>query len=433
MNRDAHSTLGHESLPTMIARRHVFHIGGYDPITPDTQLARFRRSLSSFQTTWNVSAAAPGPARSNEVSASWSAATSGPNWNTETSYEMLRWDDLILRDHSRGMWSRLGASMVTLGDWIVTGTLFRFMRSSWKYAGFFLFPYLWVAAFALCGAGAGFVLAWLAGLHGVAAFAFGAMVAVAVFVALLRWLGWKKPINHVFDDWIFSRQFVYGQRPLMDARVDEFARAIMARAQAADVEEIVIVGHCLGAALVMESMARALKLDPDLTRHGPTICVLTVGATIPKFALHPAGTSVRAATRAVAGETAIRWAEFHARDDAISFYRFDPVTLKRVGHERGDGRPNIRRVQMHTMMSPASFKRHRFNFMRLHYQMVMGNEQRAQYDYCMVICGPLPFDEITAPGGGVGRFGPDGSLLTSSALAVSKPAEPPLGASVHAA
>ena len=39
----------------MIGRRHVFHIGGYDPIVPERQFERFRRSLSSFERTWNVS------------------------------------------------------------------------------------------------------------------------------------------------------------------------------------------------------------------------------------------------------------------------------------------------------------------------------------------------------------------------------------------
>ena len=87
---------------------------------------------------------------------------------------------------------------------------------------------------------------------------------------------------------------------------------------------------------------------------------------------------------------------------------------------------------MHTMMDPASFKRHRFNFMRMHYQMVMGNDQRSQYDYCMVICGPLPFDQITAPDGGVGRFGRDGALLVPDAplAPVVEPLTP--GAAVHA-
>lgn len=33
----------------MISRRHVFHLGGYDPVAPETLFARFRRSQSSFQ------------------------------------------------------------------------------------------------------------------------------------------------------------------------------------------------------------------------------------------------------------------------------------------------------------------------------------------------------------------------------------------------
>lgn len=406
----------------MIARRHVFHIGGYDPIIPGTQLARFVRSLNSYQRTWNVIATASDTFQADDVSASWTADASGPDWQTHTSIEMLRWDDLILKDHERGMASRLYQSMLTLLDWIRTGTLLRFFASSWKYAGFFLFPYLWVTAFALCGTGVGYALTWALGLTGLAAGLVGAAAALPVFVGLLSWFGPRKPINHVFDDWIFSREFVYGQRPQMEKRIDAFAARIVERARRADVEEIVIAGHCLGAALVMKSVARALQIDPDLARHGPTICVLTVGATIPKFSLHPRGEHVREATRIVAGEPLIRWAEYHARDDAISFYRFDPVTLKRVGHDRGDGRPNIRRVQLHTMMNPDSFKRHRFNFMRMHYQFVMGNDQRAQYDYCMIMCGPLPFDEITAPQGGLDRFAADGSLLPGKpAIAASMP------------
>ncbi|MBN9006478.1 MAG: hypothetical protein J0H40_13820 [Rhizobiales bacterium] len=396
----------------MIARRHVFHIGGYDPITPEQQLRRVSKSLSMFQNTWGPRAEVVSDIEVTQVSASWDIETSAPNWKTRTTYEMLRWDDLILEDHGRGMWSRLGQGFVTLYDFIVTGTLFRFMYSSWKYAGFFLFPYLYVALFIACGATLGYGLVRLTGLTGVTAVLLAGAVTLGVMIGLLHLFGWRRPINHVFDDWIFSREFVYGRRPRMDARIDQFAERILDRIRYADADEIVIIGHCLGAALVMDSVARALRRDPELARRGPPLCVLTVGATIPKFSLHPRGERTRQATRAVADELAIRWAEYHARDDAISFYRFDPVTLKRFGRDRSDGRPNIRRVQMHNMMGIDSFRRHRFNFMLLHYKFLMGNSLRAEYDYCLIVCGPLPFDEITAPRGGVDRFGEDGALLT---------------------
>jgi hypothetical protein len=398
----------------MIARRHVFHIGGYDPISPEQQLERFRRSLSVYQRTWGVKAGIVSGIEATPVSASWEMEASGPNWDTRTRYEMLRWDDLIREDHARGMWSRLREAFVTLVDFTVTGTLFRFMYSSWKYAGFFLFPYLYLAGFAACGAGIGYGLVRLAGVTGLAAILLMAAATVVVTAGLLHLLGWRWPINHVFDDWIFSRQFVYGQRPAMDARIDRFADRIIDRVRNADVDEIVIVGHCLGAALVMDAVARALKREPELARCGAALCILTVGATIPKFSLHSRGERIRQATQAVAGERRIRWTEYHARDDAISFYRFDPVTLKRFSRERSDGRPNIRRVQLHDMMDKASFRRHRFNFMLLHYKFLMGNSVRANYDHCLIVCGPLPFDEITAPRGGVERFGEDGTLLAKA-------------------
>lgn len=397
----------------MIARRHVFHIGGYDPISPEQQRHRLERSLSVFRHTWGVSAGIVSTPEATPVSASWVIEASGPNWNTRTSYEMLRWDDLIVEDHARGMWSRLWQSFVTLVDFVVTGTLFRFMYANWKYAGFFLFPYLYVAAFIGCGAAVGYGLVWLAGLTGFPAGVVWAGAAVGVMAGLLLLLGWRRPINHVFDDWIFSREFVYGRRPRMDARIDRFSERILDRVRNADVDEVVIVGHCLGAALVMDTVARALKRDPELARRGPSLCILTVGSTIAKFALHPRGERIRQATQAVAGELGIPWTEYHARDDAISFYRFDPLLLKRVSRERSGGRPIIRRVQLHNMMDKASFRRHRFNFMLLHYKFLMGNSVRANYDHCLIVCGPLPFDEITASRGGVDRFGEDGALLKS--------------------
>jgi pimeloyl-ACP methyl ester carboxylesterase len=399
----------------MIGRRHVFHIGGYDPITPERQFERFCRSLRSFERTWNVSSQTSAIADTSKVSACWDAEAWGPNWKTRITFEMLRWDDLILRDSERGMLSRLGQSALSLFNFAATGTLFRYVYANWKYAVFFLFPYFYVALFWLVGAGIGYAVTRLAGLTGAYAAISGLGIAVAIFAGLMRWLGPRRRINHVLDDAIFSRQFLYGQRLEMEKRIDDFAGRIIERARQADVDEILVVGHSLGAALTLAAVARGLKQDPQVGQHGPTLCVLTVGATIPKFSLHPKGDRIRQATQIVAGELSIHWTEYQARDDAVSFYRFDPVTLKRVSRDRSDGRPNIRRVQIHSMMDPASFRRNKHDYMRMHYQFLMGNGQRAPYDYCMIMCGPLDFDDITSPLGGVDRFQADGSVTSRKA------------------
>lgn len=398
----------------MIQRRHVFHVGGYDPITPEQQIRRLRRSLSSFAKIWGASSQVSEIAHASAINASCNLEAWGPNWTTHVSFEMLRWDDLIRRDSGLGPMSRLARSTVALFNFILTGTLFRYAFASWKYALFFLFPYCCLLLIAFGSVGLSYLVVSLIPADLSVRLLLGACLSLAVFVGSVLWIGPKRRINHILDDAIFSYEFLYGLRGDVDKRLDEFAAVIVRTAQATDAEEILIVGHSLGAALSIAAVARALKLDPLLATRGPKLCILTVGATIPKFSLHPMGSQIREAAQLVAGTPAIDWVEYQARDDAISFYRFDPVTLKRIGREHTEGRPRIRRVQIHSMIDASRFRRHRFNFMQMHYQFLMGNDRRSVYDYCMIAYGPLAFNVATSPTGAVGLFEADGSVTAAA-------------------
>jgi len=240
-----------------------------------------------------------------------------------------------------------------------------------------------------------------------------AMVAVAVLLFALsrRWPGELWRVNQGLADWIFARDYMLRRRADIYSRIDAFADRVIARIRTGDVDEVIIVGHSLGATLVIDLLARALARDPDLGKYGPKLGVLTIGATIPKLALHPAGGWVREAARRVAQGPLLPWVEFQSRDDIISFDRFHPVLLTRVNDADDATPPLIRRVQFHEMLSEAAFRRYRFNIMRLHYQFVMANERRAPYDYFMLVCGPAPFwATVNAANGPIDLYAADGSL-----------------------
>jgi hypothetical protein len=228
---------------------------------------------------------------------------------------------------------------------------------------------------------------------------------------MLRWPGERWRVHQGLADWIFARDYMLGRRPDMTARVEAFAARLIACARRGDADEIVIAGHSLGATIAIDALACALMRDPDLGRHGPSICILTIGATIPKLALHPKGEWLRAQVNRVAAEPSFAWAEYQARDDIISFHKFDPVRLRRFKDVNAPGGPVIRRVQIHEMLKPETLARIRFNFMRLHYQFVMANERRTAYDYFMLMCGPAPFRQtIEQPNGPADLHTADGSL-----------------------
>jgi pimeloyl-ACP methyl ester carboxylesterase len=308
------------------------------------------------------------------------------------------------------------AAAAAFADFVCSGTFFRYFAASYRYALFFLMPFFNVTLFAAAGALLGLWVTGALALTGPVRAAVAIAIAVAAFAALMRWPGRRWRVVVGLADWIFARDYMYGRRRDIEARLDRFADRLLVRVHAADVDEIVIVGHSLGATFAVDFIARALARDPELARRGPTLALLTIGATIPKLALHPAGARLRAWAEKVAAEPSLFWVEYQARDDAISFYKFHPVALRAIA----DGKavpPLVRRAQLHTMMAPEDLRRHRFNFMRLHYQFVMANARRAAYDYFMIVCGPLRLQDIALAGNG-----PADLIAADGALAAPAPA-----------
>jgi pimeloyl-ACP methyl ester carboxylesterase len=405
----------------MVKRRHVYHVAGYDPIDADALYRRFTRQLDTFRRTWSVDATSSGLEQSDKESRAWWTVTArAGDWQVEAVHEALLWDDIVRGDFKRALPARLLDAARVYLDYIATGTMFRYVAANPRYATFFLFPVFALALFAVAGWLVARLLTGWGGLEGVAAAAVGLVVGLAVFYVLLQWPGRRWRVEQLLDDWICAHDYLRGRRPDIDARLERFADALVARSRAGGADEIVLVGHSLGAMLVLDLLVRALARDGDLGRRGAALCVLTVGATIPKFALHPRAQEMRRKIARIAAEPSIAWTEYQSRDDTISFYKFDPVALRRIPGDRLDGKPVIRRVQIHDMLQPETFARCRRNVLRLHYRSVMANDRRAPYDYFMMVAGPVPFSAwTTSPAGLLDFIAADGSCRGSSERAAA--------------
>ena len=401
----------------MIARRHVLHVAGYDPVDVVRHHRRFVRELKLFARTWTVTAAAS-DLFGTRSGVAWSVKTKAPNWSVDATYELLDWRDIVLDDLAQPLFGCLRDASTAYADFIGSGTLGRYFSASHRYAFFCVAPLLQLALFAAVALLAGNLAAGALSLAGIGGALATLALAFVVFAVLLRWPGRRWRVDQALHDWIFARAYMYGQRPDIEERLDAFAERLVEVARDPAIDEVLVVGHSLGAILALEVVDRAVKLEPSLAGHVPRLSFLTVGATIPKLALHPSGERFRACARRVAALPAVDWVEYQARDDAISFYRFHPVAARRLVDDDRSTKPLIRRVQINEMLTPASFRRYRFRFMRMHYQFVMANERRAPYDFFMLVCGPISLlPTAHAPGGPADLFGEDGAALAGAELA----------------
>ena len=389
-----------------VKKRDVVFVCGYEISRPEGHHRRFAKELPLFEAAWNVKADLSPPAMdSNSNVAIWKLKTKGANWQVETHYRMFWWGDIIAPDFALSDGRRLYVGLLALLDFVFSGAIIQYFRTNWRYALFFLYPYVLLALVGF----AGFYLArWAIG--GAVPFAgvIALLIGAACVVALLKLPPKPFYIGYLLNDWHFAHDLVHRRRVALDQRFDGFAKELVDLVRNSTADEILIVGHSLGAVQAIDVVARAKRLDPELGARGKPLRIMTIGSSLLKIGLHPKAAGLRDAVREVASDPNIYWVEFQAMTDIVNFYKSNPVTdLGWPALEK----PVVQIVRVKHMLKPETYKGIKRDFFRVHRQFVMGNEQRYFYDYYMICCGPISLPQrVVYHDGAVEAFAPDGAF-----------------------
>jgi len=398
---------------TTVSKRLVFHVGGYDPIAPQAgTYRRFVREITRFELTWSAKAFI-GALHDGVDETKWRVITNGPNWHVETDFHLIRWDDVIEEFSHRRIWQRIPQGLIAFLDFVTAGALWGYLRTNWYYAIFFLYPFV---MFGLLTATAYFV-----GIHVLRANETMSAVIIiysvlaALVVGFWRWLH----LGSLFDDWIFSRAYVRRRNPIIEQRLHKIAQEIVSAARGSGADELLVVGHSLGAVIAVDLLDQALKLDPSLGKNGTPVTFLSIGSSILKIGLHRGAERFRAAVEHVAQAPGIFWGDYQARIDIMNFYNTNPMTEMSLSAEH---EPVVRLVEFSRMLQRDVYRRIRLRFYRLHCQFVSGNDKRASYDYFMLVCGPVSAKYQTLASDGVlSMIGENGTLASTSPCGAALP------------
>jgi len=383
-----------------VQHRHIIYVQGYDPRGLAQYYRMFRTELRKFGRLYQLAATISRPqvAPDGEI-ASWTIETKAGDWQTRTSYDFLRWEDLIQRDLASPIWRTVLHAMWIYWRLVFGGTIARFWKAHWRFATFISYPHFLLFNGAIWSLGLAF--AFEKGLEalGIPSL-FSTAAAAAFFVAalgtLLKYTENRTYLLYLLSDTIWTWEFSHRQRPEWDQRIDRFAQYLAKVARASDADEIVIVGHSSGSFLGTEILARALKLDPALGRNGPRIVLLTIGGNFPIVGFHAASQDFRDHLRLLAVEPSIDWIDCQSRKDVMNFYPFDPITGHGIDVGASRRNPTIVPVRFREIIKPENYNLFRWKFFRVHFQFVMANERPHAYDFFMIVCGPIPLSERMA-------------------------------------
>jgi hypothetical protein len=383
-----------------VQHRHIIYVQGFDPRGLAQYYRMFRTELRKFGRLYQIDATIGRPqAAADGETASWTIETKASDWQARTRYDFLRWEDLIQRDLAEPIWRTVFHAMWIYWHVVFNGTIARFWKAHWRFATFVAYPHFVLLIEALCALG--IAVAFAKGLEALGipdpfSIAAAAALFVAVLGTLLKYTENTTYVLYLLSDLIWTWEFSHRRRPEWDARIDHFARYLVNVARESDAEEIVVVGHSSGSFLGTEIVARALKLDPALGRHGPRVVLLTIGGNFPIVGFHAASQDFRDHLRLLAVEPSIDWIDCQSRKDVMNFYPFDPIAGHGIDVGSSRRNPTIVPVRFREIIQPEHYKAFRWQFFRVHFQFVMANELPHAYDFFMIVCGPIPLSERMA-------------------------------------
>lgn len=390
---------------SLVKRRCVISIEDYEPVDVAQQYANFDKGLQRFSQTWNVATRiSPLRMEADGAVAVWNIETEAPNWKVTTEFRLLNWSDTIRKEFRLWSFYRAWRAIKAIFDFVISGTCWRYFHLNWRFGLLFLYPVLAALSFLVIA----FLFSGMLGYFEVPyALFLGCVIAAALFSAFIEWFD-HIILPRVVDMWIVLHELVYLERTNLAERLSVFSQDIIAKLESNDFDEIVIVGHGIGAVLQPVIVDRAFWALPEIGKDGRSVSLLSLGSLLLAVGLHPEASWVVGPVSRIARDRWVYWAEYQAKQDVMSFPGSNPVTELISDH----GKPVLQDISFKDMIGTDTKRQFPQIVLGNHRQFVRANSKRYFYDFFMVCCGPFALSvRVEHPELMVKVFYPDGRLI----------------------
>ncbi len=373
--------------------RHVFFLHGFDPRGPAAYHAMYEREAAKQaaldETTLTVSKRENlGPHASR-----WTVCASEEGAETETRYEFLRWDDIVRRHWPKRKWPLFRLMVGYLAAFRQAHFLGLLRRTARPAYLAIFFPPLLVSGFALAGlliAAAGALLALAVGGPG--------WSAVLAFLAIggASMVAWDRLETRLNPCWL-ARVFGFlvawskGRIAGLEDRQTYFATKIAAGLDDPAPDEILVVGHSIGAQHAVSVLNRLEEMRPG-SLSDPRLKLLTLGQCIPLLARLLDAQRFREDLGQLIVDHPLVWIDVTSPADPASSCAIDPLAATdRLRRREQPVHPIHVSPRFHLLMPREAFRKIRRDPLLFHFQYLMAQELPGPYNFYRLTAGPEPF------------------------------------------
>jgi hypothetical protein len=362
-----------------VRRRLVLFFPGFEPLGAEQHRGRFEHALKKSGPLYGARYCASELQIRPSGMPGFTVTGTGEDWQTQTEIVIFDWSPVLEHFAARNVAVRFGAGLSAMLGFLFRGTLFRYLRTSWRYGLFFAYPLVMLAACLTLAVAAAHVFGY--GMVGL-------LAGFSIFMATVAFASWKAHLLLMMDDWAFASHLAKGGHALTEDTLKTFRRTFQSELKAAGSENLVI-GHSLGCIFAVDALSSSMATKPDAAS------LLTTGSSLLKIALDQKAGWLRDHIGNLA-KSGVLWLDVQSLTDPISFYGSNPVVSS--GFDSPPGLKTLR-IRFRSMLSPQTYKKVKFNLFRTHRQFVLSGEKPYFYSMHQIACGPDPFEMVWESGG----------------------------------
>lgn len=378
---DPNST--HASAPgDAVKRRVAVLFCGFEPLDAEAQRIRFQRTAAQTATQWNckieTGALAGSPAHPY-----FDVVASGPDWRTETRFYLMEHSSVIATLRKRSLPIQIARGFGAFLNVIAEGGLFGYFRWAWRFALFFLFPFLLMLLALAVTAGIALIpfIFDLSPLHLI----WSLPAAFGFFRYLFLPRAERLHTMLLFSNWQLALAMARQNNENANRRLEEFYDGLReAFSQPAD--EYLVASHSMGTNWATHTFGTLLEREPELAA-GKKVAFLTLGGALLQCGLLRSAKRLRERAKLILGAPNVTWFEVQCLTDPVNFYKA-PVA-KALGHADVP-QPEIVQMRVRRTLTREHYKRIKYDILRVHRQYVMGSDLRVPHDFGLMVAGPLP-------------------------------------------
>ena len=374
-----------------VRRRLVYYLSGFDPRGARFYHQLYQSEAALQQVVDGCRYEVSGRTHDGPHATTWTVQAEAGEQRLETRYTFLGWDDIV-RAHWPGRSAAIGAMPGFYWRYMVAGCLGQTFRCSPRFFWSLMAPIVFTAIALLLAATASLATAWLAshaGAGGWIALMLGLAVAAGT-VALAVAVADRVRLPWVVRICLFTLQWGRTGPQPFEQRWAAFADKIQRDLAAYPADEVLVVGHSVGAAVAVAVVERWLTLNGGQPPRPGLVKLLTLGQLVPMLGLIPQAGWFRRQLAAV-GEAEVPWLDYTAPSDPLSFALVDAFAACGLASPaRASYR--VRSARLDRMFPPAAFAPLKRDAFRIHFQYLMSTRLPVPNSYFRLTAGSDPLE-----------------------------------------